>query len=166
MLNVFSDRMAEIMKKDIDLEEFEIKEELISKNEEILPSSIVKNTCTVNLYKNGVKIDKTEIQDVLNTVIQDTVENKPVFDPDFHTELIIKHENEHTENMDEVFEPEPKKSKKKNSKGEFHCFDCEYVATRAYHLKTHVESKHEGVRYPCWQCEFAATTAGSLKIHV
>jgi len=32
--------------------------------------------------------------DVLNTVIQDTEENKPVFDPDFHTELIIKHENE------------------------------------------------------------------------
>jgi len=68
--------------------------------------------------------------------------------------------------MDEVFEPEPKKSKKKNSKGEFHCSDCEYVATRAYHLKTHVESKHEGVRYPCLQCEYAATTAGQLKIHV
>jgi len=58
--------------------------------------------------------------------------------------------------MHQVFEPQPKKSKKKNSKGEFPCFDCEYVATRAYHLKTHVESKHEGVRYPCLQCEYAA----------
>ena len=32
--------------------------------------------------------------DVLNTGIQETVENKPVFDPDFHTELIIKDEFE------------------------------------------------------------------------
>ena len=27
----------------------------------------------------------------MNTEIQKTVENKPVFDPEFHTELIIKH---------------------------------------------------------------------------
>ena len=32
--------------------------------------------------------------DVLDTEIQETVENKPVFDPDFHTELIIKDEFE------------------------------------------------------------------------
>ena len=32
--------------------------------------------------------------DVLDTEIQETVENKPVFDPDFHTELIIKDEYE------------------------------------------------------------------------
>ena len=32
--------------------------------------------------------------DVLKTEIQETVENKPVFDPDFHTELIIKDEFE------------------------------------------------------------------------
>ena len=32
--------------------------------------------------------------DVLNTGLQETVENKPVFDPDFHTELIIKDEFE------------------------------------------------------------------------
>ncbi len=30
----------------------------------------------------------------MNTEIQETVEHKPVFDPDFHTELIIKHEFE------------------------------------------------------------------------
>jgi len=29
-----------------------------------------------------------------------------------------------------------------------------------------VESIHEGVRYPCSKCEFAATTAGVLKTHV
>jgi len=33
-------------------------------------------------------------------------------------------------------------------------------------LKTHIDSKHEGVRYPCSQCEFLATTASYLKVHV
>ena len=33
-------------------------------------------------------------------------------------------------------------------------------------LKKHVESIHEGVRYPCKQCEYAATQAGDLKRHV
>ena len=32
--------------------------------------------------------------DVLKTEIQETVQNKPVFDPDFHTEQIIKDEFE------------------------------------------------------------------------
>ena len=33
--------------------------------------------------------------DVSNNGINETVENKPVFDPDFHTELIIKDEFMH-----------------------------------------------------------------------
>ena len=32
--------------------------------------------------------------DILNTGIQDVENSKPVFDPDFHTELIIKDEYE------------------------------------------------------------------------
>ena len=32
--------------------------------------------------------------DVLKTEIQETVQNKPVFDPDFYTELFIKDEFE------------------------------------------------------------------------
>ena len=43
---------------------------------------------------------------------------------------------------------------------------CEYAATTLGHLKIHVKSKHEGVRYPCSQCEHAATTASNLKTHV
>ena len=70
MLNAFSDRMAKIMKEEIDLEEFEIKEELISENEEILPPSTVKDTCTVNLHKDVIKIDKTEIQGKPNGFIK------------------------------------------------------------------------------------------------
>ena len=66
--------------------------------------------------------------------------------------------------MDQGFEPEPKRTKR--SKVGFPCYKCEYVATRAYHLRIHVENKHEGVRYPCSQCMYIRTTAGSLKVHV
>ena len=45
--------MAEIIKEDLNMEEFEIKEEIVSIKEEILPSSTVEDTCTVNLKKHG-----------------------------------------------------------------------------------------------------------------
>ena len=38
--------MAEIIKEELDLEEFKIKEEIVSIKEEILPSSTVEDTQT------------------------------------------------------------------------------------------------------------------------
>ena len=38
-------------------------------------------------------------------------------------------------------------------------------ANFAGHLKEHVESIHEGVRYSCDQCDYRATTKGNLKRH-
>ena len=35
----------------------------------------------------------------------------------------------------------------------------------AGHLKKHIESIHEGVRYPCDQCDYRATEKGNLKRH-
>ena len=46
--------------------------------------------------------------------------------------------------MDQGFEPEPKRTKR-GIMG-FPCNKCEYVATRAFDLRIHVENKHEGVR--------------------
>ena len=46
------------------------------------------------------------------------------------------------------------------------CGQCDYIATFAGHLKTHIESIHEGVRYSCHQCDYKATFAGALKRHV
>ena len=40
--------------------------------------------------------------------------------------------------MDQGIEPEPKSTKR--SKVGFPCYKCEYVATRAYHLRIHVEN--------------------------
>ena len=46
----FSDRMAEAIKEELNIEEFEIKEEIVSIKEEILPFSTVEDTFTVNLH--------------------------------------------------------------------------------------------------------------------
>ena len=62
----FSDRIAEIIKEEINIEEFEIKEEIVSIKEEILPSSTVEAKCTVNLKKDGIKIENTGIQGKIN----------------------------------------------------------------------------------------------------
>ena len=61
-INHFSDRIAEIVKEELNLEEFEIKEEIVYSQEENLPSSTVEDTCTVKLHENGIKIENTEIQ--------------------------------------------------------------------------------------------------------
>ena len=48
----------------------------------------------------------------------------------------------------------------------YSCNRCKYAATEPSSLKKHIKNKHEGVRYPCDQCEYAATTAADLKIHI
>ena len=45
--------MAETQKGELDLEEFEIKEEKVFIKEEILPSSTVEDTCSVDTNMKG-----------------------------------------------------------------------------------------------------------------
>ena len=45
--------MAETQKEELDLEEFEIKEEIVSIKEEILLSSTVEETCSVDKDMKG-----------------------------------------------------------------------------------------------------------------
>ena len=42
---------------------------------------------------------------------------------------------------------------------------CDNKSNFAGRLKEHVESIHEGVRYPCDQCDYKATDKGHLKRH-
>ena len=50
--------MARNLMEEIKMENIEIKEEI---QEEILPSSTVEVTCTVNLHKDNMKIQKTKV---------------------------------------------------------------------------------------------------------
>ena len=58
--------MAEIIKEELKIEEFEIKEEIVSFKEEILPSSTLEAKFTVNLHKDDIKIENTGIQGKIN----------------------------------------------------------------------------------------------------
>jgi len=46
------------------------------------------------------------------------------------------------------------------------CTICGKFYSYPYNLKTHIESKHKGIRYTCEKCDYKATTAGNLKKHV
>ena len=50
---IFRYRMADTQKEDLDLVEFEIKEEKVFIKEEILPSSTVQDTCSVDTDRKG-----------------------------------------------------------------------------------------------------------------
>ena len=53
--------MAETVKEELNIEEFEIKEEIVSIKEEILPTSIVEDT-----FKGNIKKEYIGIQGELN----------------------------------------------------------------------------------------------------
>ena len=54
--------MAEIIKEEINIEESEIKKEIVSFKKEILSSFSVEDTCTVNLHKDDKKMEYTGMQ--------------------------------------------------------------------------------------------------------
>ena len=58
--------MAETIMEELNTEQFEIKEEIVSFKEEILPSSTLEAKFTVNLHKNDIKIENTGIQGKIN----------------------------------------------------------------------------------------------------
>ena len=67
--------------------------------------------------------------------------------------------------VDPLFFKQKSKLREKRDKS-YSCGKCDYVATQSGNLKTHIRSKHEGVRYLCSHCEYATTQAGHLKRHI
>ena len=43
---------------------------------------------------------------------------------------------------------------------------CQYKATRKGYLQKHMESIHNGQKFPCPQCEYKAAFKGNLQIHI
>ena len=46
------------------------------------------------------------------------------------------------------------------------CNQCDYQATQQSNLQTHIQCIHEGVKYPCNQCDYQATTQSNLQRHI
>ena len=74
-------------------------------------------------------------------------------------------------NLDMITEPElvePKAKRRKKSEilrnnGKYSCQECDYESKYSWHLRTHVEAKHEGICYACDQCEYKAQQPGNLQ---
>ena len=47
----------------------------------------------------------------------------------------------------------------------FKCSICDFKGAQKGNLTMHIESVHDGVRYPCNQCNYRATRKNSLKLH-
>ena len=62
-MNFIPDIMTKIIKEELNNEEFDIKEEIVSNKKLILPSSTVENTC---ILKDDVKMENTGIQGKIN----------------------------------------------------------------------------------------------------
>ena len=45
------------------------------------------------------------------------------------------------------------------------CDRCGYLAASPIDLKSHKESKHEGIRYPCDECDYIAKLPSYLSKH-
>ena len=72
--------MAETIKEEIYLEEFEMKEETVFQVEEILPSSTVENTCSVYIQGEKIKKEECELKEEMvyikeEVITPSTVEN-------------------------------------------------------------------------------------------
>ena len=49
--------MAETLKEEINLEEFEMKEKTVFKEEDLILSSTVENTCSVYIQREEIKME-------------------------------------------------------------------------------------------------------------
>jgi len=45
------------------------------------------------------------------------------------------------------------------------CSLCDFRAKKSYHLKLHIQSKHEGILYSCDQCDYQAKKRDKVKLH-
>ena len=43
------------------------------------------------------------------------------------------------------------------------CVDGQIIS---FSIKTHIQSKHEGIKYPCNQCDYRATTQSNFQRHI
>ena len=71
--------MAKTIKEDIKLEEFEMKEETVFK-EELLPSSTVENTCTVYIHGEEIKVEECELKEEMVSIKEKVITPSTVED--------------------------------------------------------------------------------------
>ena len=102
-----------------------------------------------NKYVQHIKKHKSDELLVNTEFVPESCENEPIDPP-------AAISNEEHDSSNAKLEEETK----------YECNECDYVTANKYHLKTHIQYKHEGLRFPCLSCDYKATTKSSLKMHM
>ena len=55
--------------------------------------------------------------------------------------------------------------KSKHEGVKYACNQCDYQATQQFNLTTHIKAKHEGVKYSCDLCDYQLNSKSSLYMH-
>ena len=80
--------------------------------------------------------------------------------------LMNKHAFKKATDMKEVEQMSQQQKEDIEQKTSYKCEQCHHVATKKLSLKLHVQSKHEGLRFPCDHCDYKATQKHLLKKHI
>ena len=80
--------------------------------------------------------------------------------------LMNKHAFKKATEMKEVVEKLQNPDGDSDLKTSYKCDQCEHVASKKLSLKLHIQSKHEGLRFPCDHCDYKATQKQLLKKHI
>ncbi|XP_023341393.1 transcriptional repressor CTCFL [Eurytemora carolleeae] len=143
--------MAEIMKKELDVKDFEMTS-----------IDTVEDTCFVNISENEIKMKNIEVKEENLVYEFDPLQSEP--------KRIRKSKHRYSCSRCEYFASTTWRLKIheeiKHIGVRYPCLECEHAATTASDLTRHVRNKHKGVRYACSQCNYAATTSGTLKKHL
>ncbi|XP_023323600.1 uncharacterized protein LOC111697733 [Eurytemora carolleeae] len=119
--------MAEIMKKELDIKDFEM-------------TSTVENTCFIDIPEDEIKMENIEVKDENSDYELDPLQSEP--------KRIRKSQHRYSCSQFKYFALTTRNLKihvDSKHEGGYPCPECDFAATTAVILKTHVESIHEGV---------------------
>ena len=149
----FYERMGEFIKvaKDLEINEISKKGLVIPKEEEDITEEAVMNYEKKKIeedWEDDKESSKNQIIQRLNQsqVSRDRSEHPSITQSDLQKPVESEHDG-----IKYLLYP---------------CNQCDSQFIQQNHLQTHIQSKHEGVKYPCNQCDYQATQQGTLQRHI
>jgi len=103
----------------------------------------------------------TEMEDILQPQKNNYEKGANVDDNIFLDDATILFDTSNSKTTTEL-----KTQKQVDTKQIHACPHCDYQATQKGTLKRHIQSVHDGIKYPCLHCDYQATQEGSLKRHI
>ena len=129
-------------------------------------------TNITNLSEASNEESKTDSPDQINHLKNEPISNDTHsyhsrVDQHFSVESSVKaHIGSKHENVEYQFDQSQQPLINQQILTKHGCNQCDYQATTQSNLTTHIQSKHDGVKYACNQCDYQARTQSHLKTHI